>query len=200
MTTSAFFRRLPRNAVFALAGFALAAGLTRGAIAQEAMPGGANRELPAPASPEDRDRDSRIQALKSDALDLDRDLRLIEQQILFPVDTRFDIYLSLDAGKLFELESVQVKLDDHDLTAYLYSPNEVAALRRGGVQRLYLGNLAPGHHELVAFFTGRGPHERDYRRAVQWSFDKASQGRKVELRIQDIGARLQPDFTVKVWQ
>jgi hypothetical protein len=76
----------------------------------------------------------------------------------------------------------------------------VQALHRGGVQRVYLGNLKAGKHEIVAFFTGKGPHERDYKRGTTIRFDKATDPKYIELQIKDDQNKLQPDFVVKMWQ
>ena len=108
--------------------------------------------------------------------------------------------MSMDVGKLFELDSVQLKLDDKVVASYLYTPLEVQALHRGGVQRVYLGNLRTGPHELVAFFTGKGPHDRDYKRGATVKFDKGTDAKYIELRIQDSLVKLQPEFDVKQWQ
>jgi hypothetical protein len=67
------------------------------------------------------------------------------------------------------------------------------------MQRLYLGNLRAGSHELVAFFTGAGPHERDYKRGATLRFDKGREPKVIELRIRDLQGKLQPEFDVKVW-
>src|SRR5512140_1773091 len=100
----------------------------------------------------------------------------------------------MDVGKPFTLDSVRVTLDDKDVAAYLYTPLEVQALHRGGVQRLYLGNLRAGTHELVALFVGGGPHERDYRRGATIKFDKGTDPKYIELRIKDSTGKLQPEF------
>jgi hypothetical protein len=106
----------------------------------------------------------------------------------------------MDVGKLFELDSVQIKLDDKVVASYLYTPLEVQALHRGGVQRVYVGNLKAGEHELVAFFTGKGPHERDYKRGATVKFEKGTDPKYIELRIKDSTGKIQPEFDVKVWQ
>ena len=105
---------------------------------------------------------------------LNRDLLVLEEELLFPASTQVALFVSMDVGKLFELDSVQIKLDDKVVANYLYTPREVEALHRGGVQRLYLGNLRAGEHALVAFFTGKGPHERDYKRGATLKFDKGT--------------------------
>jgi hypothetical protein len=110
------------------------------------------------------------------------------------------VFVSMDVGKLFELGSVQVKLDDKVVANYLYTEAEVKALHRGGVQRMYLGNLRAGTHELVALFTGGGPHYRDYKRGASIKFDKGTEPKYIELQIKDSTGKLQPEFVVKVWQ
>jgi len=52
----------------------------------------------------------------------------------------------------------------------------------------------------VATFTGVGPHERDYKRGATLKFDKGTDAKYIELRIEDATAKLQPEFNVKVWQ
>jgi hypothetical protein len=144
--------------------------------------------------------DNRVQDLKSDVIKLNRDLLVLEEELLFPASTQVALFVSMDVGKLFELDSVQIKLDDKVVTNYLYTPMEVQALHRGGVQRVYLGNLKAGTHEVVAFFTGKGPHERDYKRGTTIKFDKGTDPKYIELRIKDSTGKLQPEFDVKVWQ
>lgn len=144
--------------------------------------------------------DQRVQDIKAEVIRLNRDLLVLEEELLFPAGTQVALFVSMDVGKLFELDSVQIKLDDKIVAAYLYTSLEVAALHRGGVQRIYVGNLKSGQHSIDAFFTGRGPHTRDYKRGVTLVFDKGTEPKYIELRIKDSLARLQPEFEVKVWQ
>ena len=149
----------------------------------------------APAALEDR-----VQDVKSDVIKLNRDLLVLEEELLFPANTQVALFVSMDVGKLFELDSVQVKLDDKVVANYLYTPLEVQALHRGGVQRVHVGNLKSGEHTLTAFFTGKGPHERDYKRGTSLKFEKSTGAKYIELRIKDSTGKLQPEFDVKVWQ
>ncbi|GMV60333.1 MAG: hypothetical protein AMXMBFR72_34240 [Betaproteobacteria bacterium] len=144
--------------------------------------------------------DDRIQDVKGDVIRLNRDLMVLEEELLFPANTQVAIFVSMDVGKLFQLDSVKIKLDDKDVASYLYTPAEVQALHRGGVQRIYVGNLKAGSHELVAFFTGKGPHDRDYKRGATIRFDKSTEPKYIELQIKDSTGKLQPEFEVKVWQ
>src|SRR6185295_3997595 len=144
--------------------------------------------------------DGRVQDVKSDVIKLNRDLLVLEEELLFPANTQVALFVSMDVGKMFELDSVQIKLDDKVVAAYLYTPLEVAALHRGGVQRVWVGNLKTGEHELVAYFTGKGPHDRDYKRGATVKFETGTEAKYIELRIKDSMGKLQPEFDVKLWQ
>jgi len=144
--------------------------------------------------------DDRVQQAKADVIRLNRDLLVLEEELLFPANTQVAVFVSMDVGLLFDLDSVQIKLDDKVVSTYLYTPLEVQALHRGGVQRVYLGDLKAGPHEIVAFFTGKGPHDRDYKRATTIKFDKSTEPKYIELQIKDVQQKLQPEFDVKVWQ
>lgn len=141
--------------------------------------------------------DKQIQDVKQEVLELNRDLFVLEEELLFPASTQVAVFLSVDVGEFFQLDSVQLKLDNKVVTHYLYTERENAALHRGGVQRLYLGNLRAGKHELVAVFIGKGTHERDYRRATSLVFEKQTDPKFIELKIRDREKKLQPDFEVK---
>ena len=153
----------------------------------------------APPAAEQAALDARVQALKAEVIRLNRDLLVLEEELLFPAGTQVAVFISMDVGRLFELESVQIKLDDKVISQHLYTALEVQALHRGGVQRVFVGNLRAGTHAIDAFFTGRGPHERDYKRGTTLKFEKGTEPRYIELRIKDVLAKLQPEFEVKVW-
>jgi len=144
--------------------------------------------------------DQDVQALKKQLIDLNRDLFRLEEELLYPASTQVAVFLSVDVGTFFALDSVTLKLDDREVTNYLYTEREVKALHRGGVQKLYLGNLKAGEHEIVATFVGKGPHERDYRRGTTIKFEKTLGAKYVELRISDREASLQPEFVVRQWE
>jgi len=149
---------------------------------------------------EARALDQDVQALKDEVLDLNRELFMLEEELLFPANTQVAVFLSMDVGEYFDLDSVQLTLDGKPVSKYLYTEREVNALHRGGVHRLYLGNLKAGDHELVAIFTGEGPHERDYRRGASLKFSKGIGAKFVELAISDRKSRQQPEFMVREWE
>jgi hypothetical protein len=93
-----------------------------------------------------------------------------------------------------------LKIDDKVVSNYLYTEREIQALQRGGVQRLYVGNMTTGEHELTAFFIGKGPSDRDYKRASTISVTKTDEAQFVELKIKANASKEQPGFSIKVWE
>lgn len=140
-----------------------------------------------------------IQDIKQQTLELNRELFILEEELLYPTNTRLSVFLSYDVGEFFALDAVKLTVDGTVVTNYLYTERQLSALQRGGIQRLYMGNVKTGEHEIVAVFTGKGPSGRDYRRATQLVVDKTTGTKNLELRISDSTARQQPEFTVKEW-
>ena len=147
-----------------------------------------------------RGLDEEIQGLKKDVVDLNKDLFVLEEELLFPANTQVAVFVSMDVGEFFALDNVTLKIDQKEVANYLYTPREAEALLKGGVQRLYLGNLKVGEHELVAFFTGKGPNERDYKRGATLKFEKGIGAKYLELKINDRQRKQQPEFEIKDWE
>ena len=146
-----------------------------------------------------RNLDRAVQTLKKDVLDLNRDLFMLEEELLFPANSQVAFFISMDVGAYFELDSVNIKIDGKEVANYLYTVRETDALIRGGVHRVHMANLKTGEHELIAIFTGKGPHVRDYRRGATLSFTKGIGAKYVELEITDRVKKQQPEFVIKEW-
>lgn len=147
-----------------------------------------------PLRAESPEMSSKIEDLKKEIIALNRDLFILEEDLLFPTSTQVAVFLSVDVGKYFKLDAVELKLDDKSVTHYLYTDRQVNALQRGGMQRLFVGNLSQGEHELTALFTGFGPENRPYKRGVNLTFEKTSDAKALELKIVDSTATQQPEF------
>jgi hypothetical protein len=150
-------------------------------------------EVDAPATAESE------QSLEQQLLQLDAQLQILEEDLLYPASSRFAVYLSMDLGELFALDSVTVKLNGKDVTHHLYTQREIDALYKGGVQKLYVGNAKQGENQLTAFFSGKGPHERDYKRATTVKFEQSFEPVFIELSITDDTGSQQPEFVAAVF-
>lgn len=140
-----------------------------------------------------------IQSIKAKTLELNRDLFVLEEELLFPDNTQFAVFVSVDVGHFFALDSVKLTVDSEVVSHYLYTERQLNALHKGGVHRLHLGNLKAGSHEVIAVFTGKGPQGRDYRRATTLMVDKQKGPKHLELKIVDSESMHQPTFAIKEW-
>lgn len=142
---------------------------------------------------------SRVQDLKKQVLDMNRDLLPLQEELSFPTHTRLTIFLSFETGNYFNLDAVQIKLDDKMVANHRYTERELNALKRGGAQRLYLGNLPFGNHELTAFVTGKDPGGREYRHGSSIKLKKNSGPQFIELQMTNDTTRQPPEFKITVW-
>lgn len=140
-----------------------------------------------------------VESLKESVLTLNRDLLILEEELLYPASSQVAVYVSMDLGTYFALDAIKLEIDNKLVASELYTDKQTRALFRGGVQRLYLGNLKAGEHEISAFFTGRGP-QQDYKRGAKIVITKDQEPVVLELRIVDSTAQLQPVFDIKQWQ
>lgn len=135
-----------------------------------------------------------LQQLKKEVIALNRDLFVLEEDLLFPSSTQVVVYLSMDIGTYFNLDAVELRIDDKVVTYHLYTQKQIQALFKGGVQKLHIDNLGQGEHQLTAFFMGKGPQDREYKRATSLNFTKTAEAKSLELRIIDSSVKQQPVF------
>ncbi len=158
------------------------------------------QEIDLEVAPEETTLSQEVEDLKKAALELNRDLLILEEELLFPANTQIAVFLSLDVGEFFRLDSVKIKIDDKVVASHLYTTRQNHALSKGGIQRLYVGNIKNGDHELTAIFTGIGPEEREYKRGATMTLSKDDDPKMVEVRVYDAQNNLQPEFDFKEWE
>jgi len=127
--------------------------------------------------------DEQVQDIKKDVLELTAELTRLEEKLLFPSNTQVSLFVSLKGNKDFVLDSMQIKLDNKVVAQHLYTYKELEALRAGGVQRIYTGNIKTGDHALVASFIGRTSSGNDYQRSEKFTVTKAVGPKFVEIQI-----------------
>jgi len=127
--------------------------------------------------------DEQVQDIKKDVLNLSSELARLEEKLLFPSNTQVSLFISMHEGDDFRLDSVQLKLDEKVVAQHLYSFRELEALQSGGVQRLYLGNIKTGDHDLVVSYSGKAPAGGEYNRSGSYSVSKDVGPKFVEIKI-----------------
>ncbi|MCO7223072.1 AraC family transcriptional regulator [Pleionea sp. CnH1-48] len=140
-----------------------------------------------------------LEDLKKKVLSVNRELFILEEDLLFPASTQTAFFVSLDVGYFFKLDSVKLKVDGEVVTQYLYTDRELDALRRGAVQRLHLENVTTGEHDVVVLMIGYGPENREYKIAVEGKFEKDTEAKLLEIQIRDDSNKQQPKLVIKEW-
>lgn len=140
-----------------------------------------------------------VESLKKQVIRLNRDLFILEEDLLFPASTQFAVFVSVDTGQFLKLDAVKLKVDGEVVASYLYTERQVQALERGGMQRLYVGNLKTGNHEVTAFVEGIGPDNRAYKQAATLDFEKGTGTAALEIRVQDRSSDYQPTVSIVAW-
>ena len=143
--------------------------------------------VPGRAEPDDqkqmRGLDEEVQAIKSDVLSIAQELSQLEEKLLFPSGTQVAVFVSLAKGDTMRLDAVRLQIDGQLVAHYIYSAKELEALRKGGVQRVYVGNVATGEHKLDVVVDGKLDSGADFNRTDQFTFRKDVKPKLVGLTV-----------------
>jgi len=127
--------------------------------------------------------DEQVQEIKSDALGIGAELNQLEEKLLYPSNTQIAVFASLVSGETFRLDSVGIQLDGKPVAHHLYSFRELEALRKGGVQRIYTGNVRSGEHELQVVIIGKTGGGADFQKSDRFKVNKDVGPKIVELSL-----------------
>jgi len=130
-----------------------------------------------------RDLDEQVQQTKSDVLSIAAELSQLEEKLLYPSGTQVAIFVALAKGDELRLDAVRLQIDGQLVAHYIYSAKELEALRKGGVQRIYVGNVATGDHKLNVLVDGKLKSGSDFNRTELFTFHKEVKPKLVELTV-----------------
>ena len=116
--------------------------------------------------------DEQVQEIKSDVLSIAAELNRLEEKLLYPSNTQVAVFVSLAEGQTFRLDSVQIQIDGQPVANHIYSFKELEALKKGGVQRIYTGNVRTGEHRLEVSVAGKSSGGKDFAGSEHFSFSK----------------------------
>jgi hypothetical protein len=166
----------------------------------------ANGMLPAPAvgqvSPSDqrqmRGLDEQVQEIKSDVLSISEELSRLEEKLLYPSGTEVAIFVVLAKGNEMRLDAVRLQIDGQLVAAHIYSSKELGALRKGGVQRIYVGNVTTGEHQLEAVVEGKLEGGADFSHTEHFTFRKEVKPKLLGLTLAESSSGNSP-ITLGEW-
>ena len=130
-----------------------------------------------------RGLDEQVQEVKSDVLSISQELSRLEEKLLYPSGTQVAIFVALAKGDQMRLDAVRLQIDGQLVAHYIYSAKELEALRKGGVQRIYVGNVATGDHQLNVLVDGKLKGGADFNRTEHFTFHKEVKPKLVELTV-----------------
>lgn len=116
--------------------------------------------------------DGQVQEIKSDVLGIASELSALEERLLYPSNTQLALFVSLEDRESFRLDAVQIEIDGELATHHIYSFKELDALRKGGVQRIYTGNVTTGDHRISVTMSGKRENGDDYSESGDFTFAK----------------------------
>jgi hypothetical protein len=136
-----------------------------------------------------RSLDGQVQEIKSDVLAIAAELDRLEEKLLYPSGTQVAVFVSLAEGQAFRLDAVTIQIDGEPVAHHIYSFEELEALKKGGVQRIYTGNVATGEHQLGVSVAGKLAGGKELSGSGSFAFSKDVEPRLVEVRLagQDSG-------------
>jgi hypothetical protein len=140
--------------------------------------------------------DEQVQELKTDALGISAQMRLLEEKLLYPSGTQVAVFVSLDKAAKYRLDSMEIKLDGKPATYHLYTTKELEALQKGGVQRIYTGNIKSGKHDLQVLLSGKNAGGADFDRKENFTFSKDAGPKIMEIRLVNAGDQI---ITLRDW-
>ena len=130
-----------------------------------------------------RSLDEQVQEVKSDVLNISQELSRLEEKLLYPSGTQVAIFVSLAKGDLMRLDAVRLQIDGQLVAHHIYSFKELEALRKGGVQRIYVGNVAMGDHQLEVLIDGKLEGGADFSRTERFTVRKEVKPKLVGLTL-----------------
>ena len=146
-----------------------------------------------------RDLDAETELVLKKVLNLGSDLAVIDARENSPSQFQLFVLVTLEPTNLFELDLIELRLDNKVVAAHYYTDNDVSAMSKGGGHQLYLANLPAGRHELVAKMSGKIPRDPDYRRETRFKFISGATRTVIELQITGEASKGFPNIAVREW-
>jgi len=134
--------------------------------------------------------DEQVQEIKSDALGIAAELNQLEEKLLYPSNTQVAVFVSLAGRETFRLDSVEIRLDGTPVAHHLYTFKELEALKNGGVQRIYTGNVRSGKHDLQVSVIGKTGGGADFQKSERFTVNKGVGPGIVEMSLAAQGITL----------
>lgn len=130
-----------------------------------------------------RSLDGQVQEIKSDVLSIASELSNLEERLLYPSNTQVAVFVAIEDDDDFRLDAVKIEIDGELATHHIYSFKELEALQKGGVQRIYTGNVPTGEHQLSVTMIGKLKNGSEFNKTDQFSFAKGVEPKALGIKL-----------------
>ena len=130
-----------------------------------------------------RSLDGQVQEIKSDVLSIASELSNLEERLLYPSNTQVALFVAIEDDENFRLDAVKIEIDGELATHHIYSYKELEALQKGGVQRIYTGNVPTGDHQLSVTMIGKLKNGTEFNKTDQFSFAKGVEPKALGITL-----------------
>lgn len=127
--------------------------------------------------------DEQVQEIKTDVLAIAAELNQLEEKLIYPSNTQVVLFVSLVKGETFRLDSVEIQLEGRPVAHHIYTFKELEALQKGGVQRIYTGNIRSGEHDLQVTVIGKSAGGTDLRQTERYKVNKGVGPKIMEISL-----------------
>ncbi|WOH38954.1 hypothetical protein RI844_06970 [Thalassotalea fonticola] len=143
-----------------------------------------------------KDVEQELQTLKADMVDIAAEMQILEQQMLYPDAEQLAVYLSVDIAEGFDVSRVKLLLNASEVALINYNDVQMDAFNRGGIERIFIGDIEVGAHTVTAIISGETSNGQKIKRAVSQQVSKAANANVLELSVSYNRNLQQPQFTL----
>jgi hypothetical protein len=142
--------------------------------------------------------DEQVQEIKSDVLAIAAELDNLEERLLYPSNTQVAVFVAVEGDDTLSIDSARISIDGELVSHHVYSWKELEALGKGGVQRIYTGNVRTGDHRIEVEVRGRRGSDKTFEIVGAGSFAKQKEPKRVGITLRPQGGDV-PGIAIEDW-
>jgi hypothetical protein len=144
--------------------------------------------------------DAEVEQVLTDVVALGADMAVLKEASTLSPKTQLLVLVSLEPSAFFQLDAVQLQIDEHTAVYHQYTDEELAALSQGGSHRLFWDDVPVGRHQLTAILLGHVPKDPDFQREASLAVISGVGRRVVDLHIATGKSQAFPELSFEEWK
>jgi hypothetical protein len=144
--------------------------------------------------------DAEVEQVLGEVLSLGADMVILQAAREMSPRTQLLVLVSITPSAIFQLEAVQLLIDENTAMYHQYTRTELEAMAQGGSHRLFLDDVPAGRRQITAVMFGRVPKGPDYQRKASYTIVSGIGRRVLELNITAGKKQTFPELAIKEWK